>query len=124
MAKITGKAKRVRIYLCQTDRSRRSTLYELIIRKAKELDVAGGSVFRGIEGYGANCRIHGAGRFSLACDVPIVIEIVDSEDYIAKLLPVVDELVEEGLVTIDDADIVIYGASRPKRTLRGEAYRD
>ncbi len=116
MPKITGKAKRVRIYLCQTDRSRRSTLYELIVRKAKELDVAGASVFRGIEGYGANCRIHGAGRFSLACDAPIVIEIVDSEDYIAKLLPVIDGLVEEGLVTIDDVDIVMYGTRRPRNT--------
>jgi PII-like signaling protein len=122
MPKITGKAKRVRIYLCQTDRSRRHTLYELLVAKAKELDMAGASVFRGIEGYGAHCRSHEAGRFSLSCDVPILVEIVDSEEYIARLLPVVDDLVEEGLVTIDDVDVIMYGALRPRNTFRVEAF--
>jgi Uncharacterized conserved protein len=121
MCKITGKAKRMRIYLCQTDRSRRIALYERIVTKAKELDMAGASVFRGIEGYGANCRLHQASRFSLICEVPIMVEIVDSEEYITKLLPVVDDLVEEGLVTVDDVDIIMYGARRPRITLREAA---
>lgn len=118
MPTISGKAKRIRIYLCQTDRSQRKAAYNLIIEKAKALDMAGSSVFRGIEGYGASCRVHAAKRFSLSCDNPVLVEIVDSEDYIAKLLPLLDDLISEGLVTIDDVNVIMYGSRRP-RTLQG-----
>lgn len=114
MPQITGKAKRVRIYLCQNDRTQRTTLYDLVLTKARELDMAGASVFRGIEGYGANCRVHSMKRFGLSCNSPILVEIIDSEEYVAQLLPVLDGLVSEGMVTVDDVEIVMYGSRRQR----------
>lgn len=115
MPKITGKAKRLRIYLCESDCSQRKAVFDLIVKKAKELDLAGASVFRGLMGYGANSRIHTAKIVALSCDLPVLIEIVDSEEYIAKILPYLDEVVQEGLVTIDDVEIIKYGKIIPKR---------
>lgn len=115
MPKITGKAKRLRIYLCESDCSHRKAVFDLIVKRAKELDLAGASVFRGLMGYGANSRIHTAKIVVLSCDLPILIEIVDSEEYIAKILPYLDEVVQEGLVTIDDVEIIKYGKTTSKR---------
>lgn len=115
MPKITGRAKRLRIYLCESDCAQRKALYGLIVQKAKELDLAGASVFRGLMGYGANSRIHTAKLVALSCDLPVLIEIVDSEEYIAKILPYLDEVIQEGLVTIDDIEIIKYGKTIPKR---------
>lgn len=115
MPKITGKAKRLRIYLCESDCAQRKAVFDVIVKKAKELDLAGASVFRGLMGYGASSRIHTAKIVALSCDLPILIEIVDSEKYIAQLLPYLDEVVEEGLVTIDDVEIIKYGKTMPKR---------
>lgn len=115
MPKITGRAKRLRIYLCESDCAQRKALYGLIVQKAKELDLAGASVFRGLMGYGANSRIHTARLVALSCDLPVLIEIVDSEEYIAKILPYLDEVIQEGLVTIDDIEIIKYGKTTPKR---------
>ena len=115
MPKITGKAKRLRIYLCESDCSRHKAVFDLIVQKSKELDLAGASVFRGLMGYGANSRIHKAKIFELSCDLPVLIEVVDSEEYIARMLPYLDEIVQEGLVTIDDVEIIKYGRTTPKR---------
>ncbi|HMM22353.1 MAG TPA: DUF190 domain-containing protein [Selenomonadales bacterium] len=115
MPKITGRAKRVRIYLCESDCLQRKALCSLIVQKAKELDLAGASVFRGLMGYGATSRIHMAKLVALPCDLPVLIEIVDSEEYIAKLLPYLDEVIQEGLVAVDDIEIIKYGKTAPKR---------
>jgi PII-like signaling protein len=115
MPKITGRAKRLRIYLCESDCAQRKALYGLIVQKVKELDLAGASVFRGLMGYGANSRIHTARLVALSCDLPVIIEIVDSEEYIAKILPYLDEVIQEGLVTMDDVEIIKYGKTTPKR---------
>ena len=82
--------------------------------KAKELDLAGATVFHGLMGYGANSRIHTAKIVDLSSDLPILIEIVDSEEYIAKLMPFLDEMVQEGMVTIDDIEIIKYGKKPPR----------
>jgi hypothetical protein len=66
-------------------------------------------------GYGANSRIHTAKIIDLFCDLPILVEIIDSEEYIAKLLPCLDEMVQEGLVTIEDIEVVKYGDKSLKR---------
>ncbi|EAX46387.1 protein of unknown function DUF190 [Thermosinus carboxydivorans Nor1] len=115
MPKITGQAKRLRIYIGETDRWNGKSLYHAIVLKAKELDLAGATVFRGLMGYGANSRIHTARIVDLSDDLPILIEIVDSEEYINKILPFLDEVVKEGLVTIDDIEIIKYGHKQPKR---------
>lgn len=115
MPKITSAAKRLRIYLGEADSWHGRPLYDAIVRKAKELDLAGASVFRGLEGYGANSRIHTARILDLSADLPILVEIVDSDEYIAKLLPFLDEMVQEGMVTIDDIEVIKYGSKPPKR---------
>ena len=66
-------------------------------------------------GYGANSRIHMAKIVALSCDLPVLVEIVDSEEYIAKILPYLDEVVQDGLIVIDDVEIIKYGKTTPQR---------
>ena len=115
MPKISSNTKRLRIYIGETDRYKGKSLFQAIVEKAKALDLAGATVFRGIMGYGANSRIHTAQIVALSSDLPILIEIIDSEEYIQKLLPYLDEMVQEGLVTIDDIEVIKYGNKPPKR---------
>ncbi|SHJ96678.1 DUF190 domain-containing protein [Propionispora hippei] len=115
MPKIASQAKRLRIYIGESDHWKRRSLYQAIVEKAKELDMAGATVFRGIVGYGANSRIHTASIVDLSSDLPILVEIIDSEDYVAKLLPFLDDMLEEGMVTIDDIEVIKYGHKPPKR---------
>lgn len=115
MPKIASKAKRLRIYIGESDHWKRQSLYQAIVHKAKELDLAGATVFRGLMGYGANSRIHTASIIDLSSDLPILVEIIDSEEYIEKLLPYLDEMLEEGMITIDDIEVIKYGRKPPKR---------
>lgn len=115
MPKIKALAKRLRVYVGEADRWQGKNLYQSIVEKAKTLDLAGATVFRGLMGYGANSRIHTANIIELSSDLPILIEIVDSEEYINRLLPFLDEMVQEGMVTIDDIEVIKYGKKPPKR---------
>ena len=115
MPKICARAKRLCIYIGETDRCRQHSLFHAIVMKAKELDMAGASVFRGIEGFGAHSRVHTARIVDLSSDLPILVEIVDSPEYIEKLLPFLDEVMTEGMVTIDDVDVIRYGRMEPKK---------
>ena len=115
MPKITSQAKRLRIYIGESDHWKNQSLYHAIVRKAKELDIAGASVYRGLMGYGANSRVHTASIVDLSSDLPILVEIIDSEEYIRKLLPYLDEMLEEGMVTIDDIEVIKYGKKPPIR---------
>lgn len=114
MPKIASKAKRLRVYIGEMDRWQGRPLYQAIVEKAKGLDIAGATVYRGLMGYGAHSRIHTAQILELSSDLPMLIEIVDSEAYIAKLLPLLDEMMQEGLVTIDEVDVIKYGKTPPK----------
>ena len=115
MPKIASKAKRLRIYIGESDRWNHRPTFQAIVEKAKELDMAGASVFRGLMGYGANSRIHTASIVDLSRDLPVLGEIIDSEEYINKLLPVLDEMLQEGMVTIEDIEVIKYGKKPPKR---------
>lgn len=115
MPKIASQAKRLRIYVGESDHWKRRSLYHAIVAKARELDMAGATVFRGIVGYGANSRIHTASIVDLSSDLPILVELIDSEEYIAKLLPFLDAILEEGMITIDDVEVIKYGRKPPKR---------
>ena len=115
MPKIASKAKRLRIYIGESDRWKGRALFQVIVEKAKELKMAGATVFRGLMGYGAHSRIHTASIVALSSDLPILVEIIDSEEYINKLLPYLDEMLEEGLMTIDDIEVIKYGHNQPKR---------
>jgi len=108
MVKISGKARRLRIYVGESDHYKGMPLYHAIVIKAKELGLAGATVLRGIEGFGANSRLHTARILVLSSDLPVVIDIVDSIEYIDKILPFLDEAVKEGLITIEDVEIIKY----------------
>lgn len=111
--KITGKARVLRIYIGESDKWHGQPLYMAILLKAREMGLAGGTVIRGIAGYGANSRIHTANILRLSEDLPIVIEIVDSQEKIEHFLSVVDEMVQEGLVVWWDVEVVKYAANTP-----------
>jgi PII-like signaling protein len=107
--RIEGQAKLVRIYIGETDRWHGQPLYMAILLKAREMGLAGGTVFRGIAGYGANSVIHTANILRLSEDLPVVIEIVDTDEKIQAFLPVLDEMVKEGLILLREVEVVRYG---------------
>ena len=115
MAKIKAHAKRLRIYIGEADSWEGKSLYKALVLKAKELDLAGATVFQGCMGYGANSRIHTSSLIDLSADLPIMIEIIDSAEYIEKFMPHLDLMLKEGLVTVDDIEVVKYGKKPPVR---------
>ncbi len=115
LPKISGQARRLRIYIGESDKYKGTPLYHAIVLKAKELGLAGATVFRGVEGFGANSRIHSARILDISSDLPILIDIVDSIEYINLLLPFLDEVVKEGLITIEDVEIIKYTNNKNKK---------
>src|SRR5574340_47260 len=114
--KITGSGKLLRIFVGESDRYHGRPLYEAIVHRAHELGLAGATVWRGIEGYGAHSRIHTAKILRLSEDLPILIEIVDAEEKIRAALPEFDTMMEAsgggGLVTLEHAEIIKYSQGR------------
>ncbi|EIW16647.1 DUF190 domain-containing protein [Pelosinus fermentans] len=108
MPRIVSSAKRLRIYIGETDRWSRKSLYHAIVLKAKELGLASATVFRGIMGYGADGRVRTARIVDLPINLPILIEITDSEKNINKLMPFLDEMMNIGVVMIDNIEIIYY----------------
>ncbi|MBI5017875.1 MAG: DUF190 domain-containing protein [Deltaproteobacteria bacterium] len=108
----------LRIFVGESDRLGGKTLYEAIVLKARELHLAGATVLRGIMGYGKHSRVHTTKWEALSLDLPIVIEIVDSEDKIHAFMPHVDAMVAEGLVTLEKVKVIKY-AARPKEETGG-----
>ena len=98
----------LRIFIDESDRHGHQPLFEAIVLKAREAHLAGATVLRGPMGFGRHSRMHAAKLLELSTDLPIVIEIVDAEDKVESFLPVVDELVTEGLVTLEAVRIVRY----------------
>ena len=105
---VRGPAKMLRIYVGQDDRWEGKPLYEQIVARIKAADLAGATVYRGVMGYGADERMHPKGRFRLSRDLPIMIAVVDSEDRIREVLPMLDEMVTEGLVVLSDVEVIKY----------------
>jgi PII-like signaling protein len=100
--------KLLRIFIGESDRWEHRPLYEAIVLKARELGLAGATVLRGPMGFGASSRLHTAKILRLSEDLPMVIEIVDSEDQINRLLPHLDEMVKGGLVTLEKVQVIKY----------------
>ncbi len=98
----------LRVLIGESDKHKGRALYEAIVLKARELNLAGATVTRGIMGYGANSRIHTAKLLELSNDLPIIIEIVDTDENLQKLLPFLDETVQEGLVTMEKVRVIHY----------------
>ena len=102
----------LRILIGEDDVYKGRPLYEQIVLKARELKLSGATVFKGIMGFGADSLIHTAKILQLSEDMPIVIEIVDTEENINKILPFLDETVQGGLVTLEKAAIIKYSSSK------------
>ena len=104
----------LRILIGENDRYDKQPLYEWIVRKARESGLAGATVLRGIEGFGAHSRVHTAKILRLSSDLPIVIEIVDTQEKIAQFLPLIDDAITEGLATLEKVKIRFYRGGKSK----------
>ena len=114
--KISGEGKLLRIFVGEADRYQGRPLFEALVRKARELGLAGATVWRGIESFGARSRIHTASILRLSEDLPIIIEIVDTEERVREVLPALDAILEAagggGLMTIEKVEIIKYSVGR------------
>ncbi len=98
----------LRIFIGESDMHKGKALYEQIVIKARELNLAGATVIRGVMGFGAHSRMHTAKLLRLSEDLPVIVEIVDTEEKLNLLLPFLDEIVEEGLITLEKARVIRY----------------
>jgi PII-like signaling protein len=111
--KIEGSALLVRIYVGETDRWHEKPLYQAIVEHLRERHIAGATVLRGIEGFGARSRLHTTRILRLSEDLPVLIEAVDSEDKIRAILPELDAMVGDGLITLEQIEVHAYRATPP-----------
>ena len=104
----------LRIFIGESDRWEHKPLYEAIVLKAREAHLAGATVLRGPMGFGKSSRLHTAKILRLSTDLPIVIEIVDSEEKINAFLPVLDSMIGGGLVTVEKMRVIEYRGNSPE----------
>ena len=111
--KIPEEGTLIRIHIGEADRWHGRPLYEAIVLKARELHLAGATVLRGAMGFGKHSRLHTTKVLRLSEDMPIVVEIVDGAEKIEQLLPHLDEMVTDGLVTLEKVRVIKYRAATP-----------
>jgi uncharacterized protein len=110
---LQGPARRITIFIGESDRYHHKPLYAEIVHRAHQRGLAGASVFRGLEGFGASSRIHTSRLLSLSEDLPLAIIIVDTAERTAAFLEEVEELVTGGLIIVDDVDVYRYAGGSP-----------
>jgi len=107
--KLEGKAKLLRIHFGEDDQWHGRPLYEAIVERCRKLDIAGATVLRGIEGYGASTIIRRSHLLHFSPDAPILVEVIDTEENIQRLLPALDEMVRYGgLIALSDVEVIKY----------------
>lgn len=106
--KMEGEGQLLRIFIGESDRWEGKPLYEAIVYSAREQGLAGATVLRGMEGFGADSRIHTVKILRLSEDLPIVIEIVDRQERIEQFLPTLDKMVSEGMITVEKVHVLAY----------------
>ncbi len=106
--KLEGEAKLLRIHFGEKDKWQNKALYRVIVEKCRELDIAGATVLRGIEGYGASTRVRHTHHLSFSSDLPIMVAVVDTEEKIQQLLPFLDQVVDEGLIAMSEVEVIKY----------------
>jgi PII-like signaling protein len=114
--KRAGRAKLMRIYIGENDKWHNKPLYQALVESLRANDIAGVTVYHGILGYGANRRIHQQKMMTLSHDRPIMLSIVDTEEKLRAFAPVLDDMVQQGLVVLSDVDIVKYTHNAPQAT--------
>ena len=118
--KSEGKAKMMRVYVGENDKWNGQPLYEAIVKGLRAHDIAGVTVYRGILGYGANRRIHKDATLSLSHDRPILLSIVDTEERLQAVMPILDRMLRQGLVVVSDVDVIKYLHNYQKSDRRQE----
>lgn len=111
--KVEGKAKLMRVYVGENDQWHGKPLYDALVEALRANDIAGVTVYRGICGYGANRRIHQHKALSISHDMPVMLSVVDTEEKLRSFVPILEQMVQQGLVVMSDVDVVKY-ASRPR----------
>ncbi|NGO69664.1 DUF190 domain-containing protein, partial [Streptomyces boncukensis] len=106
--RLTGRSLRLTVFIGENDTWRHRPLYSEIVHRARAAGLAGASVFRGIEGFGASSLVHTSRLLSLSEDLPVAIVVVDAEARVRAFLPQLDELVSEGLVILDEVEVIRY----------------
>lgn len=106
--RLHGRAYRLTVFVGEDDQYHHRPLYSEIVHRAHKHGLAGASVFRGIEGFGASTHIHTSRILSLSDDLPLVIVIVDTEEKINGFLPELDDLIDEGLIVVDEVEVYRY----------------
>lgn len=109
-------ARLLRIFLGESDKTGQQPLYETIVFEAKKQSLSGATVTRGIMGFGANSRVHSAKLFDISTDLPVVVEIIDTEEKINEFIKIVEQLFEDsksgGLITIEKAEVIRYRSGK------------
>jgi PII-like signaling protein len=105
--KLSGRAKMIRIHFGEDDRWHGRPLHEAIVEEARRQDLAGATVYRGIEGYGASSRIHRK-HLLMSSDLPLMVSIIDEDEKIQRFLPILERMVGEGLIAISDVEVIRY----------------
>ena len=113
--RIEGEGKLLRIFVGESDTWHGRPLYEAIVTRVRKEGLAGATVIRGIEGFGAHSRIRSSRILRLSQDLPIVIELVDTAENIDRVLPILDEMVSEGMVTLERVEVIAYRAPAEDR---------
>ncbi len=111
MTRLEGEGKLLRIFIGESDTWHGKPLYQAIVERARRDGLAGATVVRGIEGFGADSHLHTSRILRLSEDLPVVIEIVDTAERIEAILPLLDDMVGEGMVTVERVHIVTYRSS-------------
>lgn len=112
--KLEGSGKLLRIFVGESERHGLQPLYTAIVEKARAAGMSGATVFKGIEGFGAHSVVHAARVFDLSTDLPVLIEIVDTQERVQAFLPELDALVTDGLITLESVEIIRYSAGPRK----------
>jgi len=111
---LPNEGKLLRIFIGEKDKYEGLPLFEWIVRTARAQGLAGATVLRGMEGFGAHSRLHTAKILRLSSDLPVIVEIIDSEDKIEAFLPVIDEAIAEGLATVEKVEVRFYRSGKAK----------
>jgi hypothetical protein len=115
MRALSGEQMMVRIFFGESDRWKHQPLETALLERLRAERFAGATVFRGVAGFGANSIIHTTHLLELSADLPVVIEVVDSEEHVERLMPILDEMLDDGLVTIEKVRVLRYKAASARR---------
>ena len=111
--RISGEGKLLRIFIGESDHHEGKPLYQALVERVRAEGLAGATVVRGIEGFGASSHLHTSRILRLSQDLPIVVEIVDTTEQIDRILPIVDDMVGDGMVTVERVEVLTYRAGPP-----------